>query len=301
MSGQKKRRPAVKTEDLASEQERKKRRIGEDHLEVEAGDAGLGAAPMDMSEDGEEQANPFLAAAEVELAGAALPPMPLAAPDAAPPVAPAAGDAMALLVDLAARVQADADRENLRVVEDPAVDLLACWNFALHGGVDGPADPAPLFKSQATAEDSPYVNQTPAGAPAEFAEFGLPPKRGAARAQQAQQEVGWHNRVVRSVIEGSGWRIDDGSDLKIIYQYVPGTAMYHHWELWFDDGAAFVAVAKFTGVPVHAKDTETNLAAEGLAQMEIGVDPASIKELHLDRIRALRQDGGPRKGGIYPS
>ncbi|MFK7930404.1 MAG: hypothetical protein AB8H79_19605, partial [Myxococcota bacterium] len=163
----------------------------------------------------------------------------------------------------------------------PDTQANACWNFALNGNVDGAVDPANGFNAAAQHQDSPY--QTAAGMPPGMLMEPKPGLGGSADRQQA-----WHTDTASAAIAASGWELQPGSSMKIAYQWVPGTAQYHHWELWFEQDDRFVSIAKFPGQPVHAKNTQTDLEAEGLQQVEIGVDPSSIPDAHLARLAELQ-------------
>lgn len=193
--------------------------------------------------------------------------------------------ALSLLQSLATKVADRHDAEQLLALPEDATKDNACWNFALFGNSnDEAADPKNTFTEQATAKGSPFRNTMPKNP-----EFGtIVPKRGSAGSGPKQRE--WHTDVASQVITEAGWRLQEDSPLKIAYQWQPGTAMYQHWELWYDGPTGFVSVAKFPGKPVHAKDSVTDLQAEGLRQVEIGVDPESISDLHLERLTALDGD-----------
>lgn len=184
--------------------------------------------------------------------------------------------AVQLLQGLAAKVDALEDGE-LPTLDEPATQANACWNFALYGNRDDAADPASGFLQAANAEDSPFQAEFP-GHP----DFGMRARPGMEDAQPA-----FHEDQAKVAIQAAGWTLQADSALKIAYQWVPGTCQYHHWELWYEVNDTFVSVAKFPGKPVHAKNTQTDLQAENLQQVEVGVDPDSISELHLARLRAL--------------
>lgn len=201
------------------------------------------------------------------------------------PVVPTPGQqAQTLLESLAVKAADRHDRDLLLATPEPATKDNACWNFALFGNNDDAAvavDPTATFQARAAERASPYQNSNRRNP--EFGTVG--PKKGRAGNEAAQ--TGWHQDVAEQVIAGAGWTLDPNSPLKIAYQWVPDTAMYQHWELWYEQGNTFVSVAKFPGKPVHAKVTETDLADEGLQQVEIGVDIESISALHLQRLTEL--------------
>jgi hypothetical protein len=204
--------------------------------------------------------------------------------------------ATALLESLALKAAARHDADQLLATPEPATADNACWNFALFGNSDEGRDPTSTFTTRALTPGSPFKSTNPRDPM-----FGrIVPRANNAAARTARSR--WHKEVASQVITEAGWRLQPDSPLKIAYQWQPQTAMYQHWELWYETPDTFVSVAKFPGKPVHAKTTETDLEAEGLQQVEIGVDPESISDLHLQRLSELDSDRAvavPRTS-VYP-
>jgi hypothetical protein len=183
--------------------------------------------------------------------------------------------ALAVLVRLAELV--DAEGEGVRALPaDEDTKDLACWNWALHGVDPDAADPSPAFTEEATGRGMPFRKDGP---------MIVPKGRGSAA---SDRQAAWHEERAKAVIART-WALQEGSPLKIVYQWQKGTAMYQHWELWYEDEGSFVAVAKFPGKPVHAKDTVSELDGS-FEQIEVGVDPASMPELHLQKLQLLCDD-----------
>lgn len=161
---------------------------------------------------------------------------------------------------------------------------LGCWNTALYGGEEGAVDPRDMFEFHAKAPDSPYKKGRVGSA---MVPRGQGPS--SSRAQEA-----WHRRMAQTAISAAGMRPMDGSELQMSYQYLADTAMYHHWEMWYDG----VGVASFPGQPIHAKQTATD--DEAIVEIMIGIDPASLSDKHKANLRQLASGDSTRKhGDIY--
>jgi hypothetical protein len=166
----------------------------------------------------------------------------------------------------------------LPVLPDTAQDELACWNFALYGHDNDAPMPQDAFTAKVNVRGSPYKRDS---------DGLVSPKRGQAGSDSRQRA--WHRGVVEGLVTQAGMTLDENSQVKLHYQWVTGSAQYHHWELWYDntDTNTFVSVASFTGKPIHAKNTVTDFEAENLQHLEIGIDPGSLLPLHIQRLEEL--------------
>jgi hypothetical protein len=196
---------------------------------------------------------------------------PAPADQAAPLAPPDARTALELLQAIAVKVHAQAEELILDGTDDDRV----CWNLALHGCPDHDVvDPA--LEMEGEARKRPDIFQ-------DRADGSLGPKGG--KKGKARE---WHHGMAKQLAQGIGWTLQDDSPLQIYYQFKNTTAVYTHWELWFNDpgGQGRTAIAKFAPGPIHAKSTEPVLGF-GEERYCFGVSVDSVPAMVTERLRGL--------------